>query len=108
MPTSFFLLCFTLFWNEPGLKRSLDKTYEIVVYALFSTLVDALNFQVEIYVDEKNFVMLSEFLDFAKMVMCIDFSNPSYVQDAKVYRVGVTNVANRGLDMYSNWGPASC
>lgn len=26
------------FWNEPGLKRSLDKIYEIVVYALFSAL----------------------------------------------------------------------
>ena len=94
------------FWNEPGLKRSLDKIYEIVVYALFSTLVDALNLQVEIYVDEKNFDILSEFSDFAKMVMCIDFSNPSYVQDAKVYRVGVTNAADRGLEMYSNWGPA--
>jgi len=94
------------FWNEPGLKRSLDKIYEIIVYALFSTLVDALNLQVEISVDEENFEMLSEFSDFAKMVMCIDFSNPSYVQDAKVYRVGVTNAADRGLDMYSNWGPA--
>lgn len=30
------------FWNEAGLKRSLDKIYEIVVYALFSTLVEAL------------------------------------------------------------------
>ena len=38
--------------------------------------------------------------------MCIDFSNLSYVQDAKVYRVGITNAADRGLDMYSNWGPA--
>lgn len=94
------------FWNEPGLKRSLDKIYEIIVYALFSTLVDALNLQVEIYVDENNFEMLSEFEDFAKMVMCIDFSKPSYIQDAKVYRVGVTNAADRGLDMYSNWGPA--
>lgn len=94
------------FWNEPGLKRSLDKIYEIIVYALFSTLVDALNLQVEISVGEENFEMLSEFSDFAKMVMCIDFSNPSYVQDAKVYRVGVTNAADRGFDMYSNWGPA--
>jgi len=94
------------FWNEPGLKRSLDKIYEIIVYALFSTLVDALSLQVEISVGEENYEMLSEFADFAKKVMCIDFSNPSYIQDAKVYRVGVTNAADRGLDMYSNWGPA--
>ena len=94
------------FWREPGLKRSLDKIYEIIVYALFSTLIEALNLQVEITVGEENVQMLSEFSDFAKKVMCLDFSNPSFIQDAKVFRVGVTNAADRGLDMYSNWGPA--
>ncbi len=94
------------FWNEPGLKRSLDKVYEIVVYALFSTLVDALELQVEISVSESKIELLNEFSDFAKMVMCIDSTNPSHILDAKVYRVGVTNAADRGLDMYSNWGPA--
>ncbi len=94
------------FWNEPGLKRSLDKIYEIIVYSLFSTLVEALNLQVSISVDADRLNILSEFEDFAKMVMCIDFTNPTYSQEAKVYRVGVTNAADRGLDMYSNWGPA--
>lgn len=94
------------FWNEPGLRRSLDKIYEIIVYALFSTLVEELDLQVAISVEEDSFELLKEFEEFAKMVMCIDFSNPSYVQDARVYRVGVTNAADRGLDMYSNWGPA--
>lgn len=94
------------FWNEAGLKRSLDKVYEIVVYSLFSTLVEALNLQVEISVDADRFDILSEFEDFTKMVMCIDHSTPTFVQGARVYRVGVTNAADRGLDMYSNWGPA--
>lgn len=94
------------FWKEAGLKRSLDKVYEIVVYSLFSTLVEALNLQVEISVDADRFDILSEFEDFTKMVMCIDHFNPTYIQDARVYRVGVTNAADRGLDMYSNWGPA--
>ena len=94
------------FWNEPGLKRSLDKIYEIVVYSLFSTIVEALDLKVEVSVDSERFDILGEFEDFAKMVMNIDFSNPTYIQGAKVYRVGVTNAADRGLDMYSNWGPA--
>ena len=94
------------FWNEPGLKRSLDKIYEIIVYALFSTLVDALELTVEVSVSEDNYDLLEEFEDFSKKVMCLDFSNPTHIQDAKVYRVGVTNAADRGLDMYSNWGPA--
>ena len=94
------------FWNEPGLKRSLDKIYEIIVYALFSTLVDALKLEVTITVKEEAFHLLKEFEDFSKKVMCLDCSCTQHIQDAKVYRVGVTNAADRGLDMYSNWGPA--
>lgn len=94
------------FWNEAGLKRSLDKIYEIVVYSLFSTLVDTLGLTVEISIDENRVDILSEFEDFTSKVMCLDFSSLSYVQEARVYRVGVTNAADRGLDMYSNWGPA--
>lgn len=94
------------FWSEPGLRRSLDKIYEIIVYALFSTLVNALKLQVELSIDEKAYPLLKEFEDFSKKVMCLDFSNPLHIQDAKLYRVGVTNASDRGLDMYSNWGPA--
>lgn len=94
------------FWNEAGLKRSLDKVYEIIVYALFSTLVDALNLEVSITVKEDAYSLLKEFEDFSQKVMCLDCSNPQHIQDARVYRVGVTNAADRGLDMYSNWGPA--
>ncbi len=94
------------FWNEPGLKRSLDKVYEIIVYALFSTIVEALDLKVEISVDASKRDVLIEFEDFAKKVMCLDVSHMSAVSDARVYRVGVTNAADRGLDMYSNWGPA--
>lgn len=94
------------FWNEPGLKRSLDKIYEIVVYALFATLVDALELRVEVFVDEAHFDILNEFEDFSQKVMCLNFSSPRHIQDAHVYRVGITNAADRGLDMYSNWGPA--
>lgn len=94
------------FWDEPGLKRSLDKIYEIIVYALFSTLVEAMNLEVEITVKEDAYPLLKEFEDFTQKVMCLDCSTPQHLQEAKVYRVGVTNAADRGLDMYSNWGPA--
>lgn len=94
------------FWNEPGLRRSLDKVYEIVVYALFSTLVDAMNLEVEVTVKEDAYPLLKEFEDFTQKVMCLDSAAPQHIQEARVYRVGVTNAADRGLDMYSNWGPA--
>lgn len=94
------------FWNEPGLKRSLDKIYEIIVYALFSTLVEAMNLEVEVTVKEDAYPLLKEFEDFTQKVMCLDCSTPQHIQEGRVYRVGVTNAADRGLDMYSNWGPA--
>ena len=95
-----------LFWDEPGLRRSIDKVYEIIVYSLFSTLVDVLNLKVQISVAEDALPLLNEFEDFSTKIMCLDASNTSYMQEARVYRVGVTNAADRGLDMYSNWGPA--
>lgn len=94
------------FWAEPGLRRSIDKIYEIIVYSLFSTLLDALELKVEISINEGKKDILKEFSEFAQNVMCLDLSNPVFVQNAKVYRVGVTNAADRGLDMYGNWGPA--
>jgi len=95
-----------LFWNEQGLRRSIDKIYEIIVYALFSALTEILQIKIEISIAEKNFEVLNEFEDFSKKVMNLDIENPVYVQDAKIFRVGVTNAADRGLDMYSNFGIA--
>lgn len=94
------------FWSEPGLKRSIDKVYEIIVYALFSTLVDAMDLEVAVTIQEDAYPLLKEFEDFTQKVMCLDCSTPRHIQEARVYRVGVTNAADRGVDMYSNWGPA--
>lgn len=94
------------FRNEVGLKRSIDKIYEVIVYALFSTIVSALELKIEVSFNNSKQGLLMEFSDFAKMIMCLDTKNVSNIQDARVFRVGVTNAADRGLDMYSNWGPA--
>ena len=94
------------FWNEPGLRRSIDKVYEIIVYALFSTLIEAMNLQIEVSVSDDALPILREFEDFSQKVICLDTQNIRHLQNANVYRVGVTNAADRGLDMYSNWGPA--
>jgi type II restriction enzyme len=94
------------FRNEAGLKRSIDKVYEIIVYALFSTLVSALEFKIEIFFNKENQDLLTEFSDFAKMIMCLDIDNDKNIQNAQIFRVGITNAADKGLDMYSNWGPA--
>ena len=95
-----------LFWNEPGLRRSLDKIYEIVVYTLFITIIDALELRVSLHSNPKRNTLLKDFEDFTNAVMRLDLKNATHEQKAKVFRVGVTNAADRGIDMYANWGPA--
>ena len=94
------------FRYEAGLKRSIDKIYEIIVFSLFDTLVNQLELTIDISVAESKIDLLREFEAFAQNVMCLDCNNLIHSESAHVYRVGVANAADRGLDMYSNWGPA--
>ena len=94
------------FQQSAGLRRSMDKVYEIVVFALFTTLVTSLDLKVTLSINAEKHDLLKEFRDFAKSIMSLDVNNFERLQEARIYRVGVTNAADRGLDMYSNWGPA--
>ena len=96
----------SLFWYEAGLKRSLDKVYEIITHSLFDTLAQTLELSITLYINENKLDILKEFEDFAKSVMCLDSKNLFTTQKARIYRVGVTNAADRGLDMHANWGVA--
>jgi type II restriction enzyme len=95
-----------IFWHIPGLRRSIDKIYEIVVYSLFDVLVEALNIQIEVSYDPRKMDILREFVVFAEKVLQLTPELKTLKVPAKVHRVGVTNAADRGLDMYSNFGIA--
>ncbi len=94
----------SFFWNEPGLRRSIDKIYEIIVYALFSVLVDTIEITVEVSLNKTKLNILKEFEDFTKQIINLSVDNPQFRIPAKIYRVGVTNAADRGLDMWANFG----
>lgn len=94
------------FRRDPGLSRSVDKIFEIVVYALFSTLLEVLEVKVGLQVGNINETILSEFSDFTEKVLGLSNDMSELYQDAKVYRVGVTNAADTGLDMWANFGAA--
>ncbi len=94
------------FQTMPGLRRSIDKIYEILVYALFATIVRTLKAQVTLEIENKDKEILKDFERFIKMVMGIDSEQTKFVLPAALYRVGVTNAADRGLDMWANFGPA--
>ena len=95
-----------LFWHEAGLRRSIDKVYEIVVYALFSALVEALEVSVEVSMNPEKTNILEEFSDFAKSVIQLTPEQTTIKLKARINRVGVTNAADRGLDMWANFGLA--
>lgn len=91
------------FWEQPGLKRSLDKIFEMVIYSLFEIITTAINVKIDIYYDPEKTGIRNEFSEFAEKVLNLDSDNKKTV-DAHFHRVGVTNAADRGLDMYANFG----
>jgi type II restriction enzyme len=95
-----------LFWHEAGLRRSIDKVYEIIVYALFSALVEALEVFVEVRMNPEKASILEEFTDFSKSIMQLTPEQTTVKLKARINRVGVTNAADRGLDMWANFGLA--
>lgn len=93
------------FIATPGLRRSIDKMYEITVYALFSTIVRALQAQVTIELGNEDEGVLRDFENFIKIVLGLEIGMQKASKPASLFRVGVTNAADRGLDMLSNFGP---
>jgi type II restriction enzyme len=92
-----------LFWSEAGLKISIDKILEIVVYALFETIVTNAGIKIEIIPNDPHRI-LDEFSEFAKKVIGLNNSDQRLSFDAHFHRIGVTNAADRGLDIFANFG----
>lgn len=95
-----------LFVSTAGIRRSIDKAYEIVTHSLFETIVTSLKTTVTVTVPTESAGLLQEFEDLTRVLIGIDASRPESKMDAHVFRVGVTNAADRGLDMWANFGPA--
>lgn len=96
----------SIFQDTPGLKRSVDKAYEITVYALFSTLIRALKVEVTLSIENVDKNILADFEKFVRLVLGLSKDKTSIKMPAKLFRVGVTNAADRGLDMWANFGQA--
>ena len=94
-----------LFVTHPGIKRSVDKAYEIVTHTLLETVIVALGAKIKVRVPQENHELLSHFSDLARVLLGLAEGETEWEQDAHLYRVGVTNAADRGLDMWANFGP---
>ena len=96
----------TRFVRYAGIRRSIDKAYEVVTYSLLETIVTSLKATVKVSVPEESRALLTEFSDIARVLLGLEVGKLDWEQEAHLYRVGVTNAADRGLDMWANFGPA--
>ena len=87
-----------------GLKRSVGKIYECLVYALFQNIVQHFDIDISLKIDLDKLDLIKEFSDFAEQVLCISEKKAVYEQKARFHRVGVTNAADRGIDIWGNFG----
>lgn len=94
-----------VFEQQDGLKKSVDKIYEIIVYSLFYTILKHLDVEVKLNINNFDSELINDFKEFNKIVLGISEESESTIIKANVYRVGVTNAADKGLDMWSNFGP---
>jgi len=95
-----------LFTKEKGVARSIDKAYEIVSYSLFETVVVGLNAMTTVVIPKNSAEMLQEFQELASVLLGIQDGESKWESPAHIFRVGVTNAADRGIDMWANFGPA--
>jgi len=94
------------FENIDGLVSSIDKVYEITVYALFSTIVRALKIEVTINAENADPRLIADFGDFLEKVVGLKNGTKSITIPASLFRVGATNAADTGLDLIANFGLA--
>ncbi len=94
------------FQQRPGLKRSIDKVYEITVYALFSAVVRALGLQISLSITNLDRHLIKDFGTFIEKLVGLPKGETTITLPASLFRLGSTNAADRGLDMMANFGPA--
>ncbi|MDJ0844586.1 HaeII family restriction endonuclease [Crocosphaera sp.] len=93
------------FREETKIKRSIDKCYEIITYSLFETVVNQLEAEITVEVPKKNLQLLQEFSDLSQVLLNVSPEKSKWTELAHIYRVGVTNAADKGLDMWANFRP---
>jgi hypothetical protein len=92
-----------LFSDRPGLKRSVDKIFEIIVYALVSIFIS--QHRIETQIRANNRLLPSAAGSKALLEALLGDSNEQSAV-GRVFRMGVANAADAGIDMWSNFGPA--
>ena len=72
-PKKFYLSeVLALFEKKTGMKRSIDKSYKIITYSLFETIVTGLEAKITIKIPPEKLELLEEFASLAKVLLNLD------------------------------------
>lgn len=93
------------FTEERGLKKSVDKVYEIAVHALFTAIVQELKVIVSLEIENPKPEILADFKGFIRLVLGIKPNETRVSLPAMLFRAGVTHAADTGVDIWTNFGP---
>jgi type II restriction enzyme len=93
------------YFDQPALKKSVDKLFEITVYAILKCFLENTPYALMIKKEKL------EFLDernnkYYEILFGVHSSNDTAILQPSLKRAGVANAADRGLDIWSNFGPA--
>ena len=72
----------------------------------WNVILESLEVKVGVKIENIENSILQEFADFTEKVLGLSEETLEAYQEPKVYRAGVTNAADRGLDMWANFGVA--
>lgn len=90
-----------IFSDKAGLRRSIDKAYEIVSFALLAGLLPELGLSVHL----KAPTIASDTLGHIRYLLTgLQKDEVEITPAAQLHRLGLTNAADRGLDILSSWG----
>jgi len=93
-----------IFWQDKGLRKSVDKIFECVVYALFFTIIKSINTKITMTYDNSKSFIIEEFHDFTDSIMNLSFLKKKFETEGEIYRLGSANASDGGLDLLTNFG----
>ncbi len=94
------------FQNKQELRCSISKIYEILVYALFTTIIRALKAKTTANIEGKDKKILKDFERFLSMGLGIDLKQRKFIFPDSLYQADKPNDTGRSLTMWANYGQA--
>ena len=85
--------------NNDDLRRSIDKIYEVIVYSILTELFNDIELKIKLDVNSNN--INKKYKKYSNYFLNFDTKKKV---SSKVFRAGVANAADGGIDLWSNFG----